>query len=156
MPYIDFQLLFKLVIDSSRTKSNKNLFKNVTKGWHVCCILSKGKMLKCSPFDFVLCRIIKKGSTFTRILSYSGCRVSMHCLVLILRWVDAPCCQSAGCPRRASCTGSSPRRATSGALAWSSGRSSPTANSPGTSSPTVRWVGTECYSAAKVLLFIGT
>lgn len=70
-------------------------------------------------------------------------RISIHCCVLPLRWVDAQCCPFAGCPRRASCTGSSQRRATSGASAWSSGRSSPTANSRGISCPTVRWVGTE-------------
>ena len=56
------------------------------------------------------------------------------------RWAVTPCCPSAGCLQRASCTGSSPQRVTCGVWAWSSGRSSPTANSPGTSSPTTRSV----------------
>ena len=55
------------------------------------------------------------------------------------RWEDIPCSPFAGCPLKASCTGSSLQRVTCGALGWFSGRSSPTESSHGSSSQTQKY-----------------
>lgn len=70
-----------------------------------------------------------------------SCSVGFSWMLLcrfLCRWAVIRCCPSAGCPRRASCTGGSPQRVTCGASAWCCGRSSPTASSHGTSSLTMR------------------
>lgn len=70
-----------------------------------------------------------------------SCSVGFSWMLLcrfLCRWAVIRCSPSAGCPRRASCTGGSPQRVTCGASAWCCGRSSPTASSHGTSSLTMR------------------
>ena len=72
--------------------------------------------------------------------------------VCVLRWVVTPCYQFAGCPQRASCTGSSPQRVMYGASESFYGKFSLTANSRGSSSPIMRYTINKICSCIKCVL----
>lgn len=65
--------------------------------------------------------------------------VTVSLCVCFQRLEVIPCCPSAGCLLKASCTGSSQQKVMFGASELFSGRSSPMENNPGTSSPIMRY-----------------
>lgn len=72
----------------------------------------------------------------------------------MVRWEVTLCCQFAGCPQKASCTGNLPQRLMCGALALFSGKSSPMANSPGSSWPITRYTFTDICTKICVKIWI--
>lgn len=114
----------------------------------ICFYIDYMNLLQCSIFSLLATLLVLIANSITDVqslmISVFGAFV---CLFVSERLEVTPCCPFAGCPLKASCTGSSRRKVTCGASASSCGRFSPTENNPGSSWPITRLADVhKCYS----------